>query len=63
MAAVILTFLIAFLGGAGAWLLIGARFSLDAEDAERNDLLNLIAYISAALPIAFGVVFFLLGGR
>jgi hypothetical protein len=63
MAAVVLTILIAFLGGGGAWLLIGARFSLDVEDRQRNDVLNLIAYIAAMLPIAFGFVFFLLGGR
>lgn len=60
MAAVILTLLIAFLFGGGAWLIAGSRFALDSEDRERNDLLNLVAYVAATLPIAFLFVFFLL---
>lgn len=60
MAAVILTLLISFLIGGGTWLLAGTRFALDAEDTERNDLLNLMAYVAATIPIAFLFVFFLL---
>jgi hypothetical protein len=52
--------LISFLIGGGAWLLAGTRFALDAEDTERNDLLNLMAYVAATIPIAFLFVFFLL---
>jgi len=63
MAAAILTVVIAFMCGGGAWLLAGARITLDAEDAERNDLLNLLVYIGVALPIAFVCVFFLLAER
>jgi hypothetical protein len=63
MAAAILTVLIAFLCGGSAWLLAGARLSLDPEDQERNDVLNLIAYIGMMLPLAFLVVFFLLAER
>ncbi len=62
MAAVIMTTLIAFLLGGGVWLLAGSRLSLDAEDRERNDVLNLVGYIAAALPFAFVFVFFALGG-
>lgn len=62
MAAVIMTTLIAFLVGGSIWLLAGARFVMDAADSERNDVLNLIAYVAAALPFAFVFVFFALGG-
>jgi len=60
MAAAILTLLISFLFGGGAWLIAGTRFSIDTEDTERNDLLNLVAYVAATLPVAFLFVFFLL---
>jgi hypothetical protein len=60
MAAVILTLLLAFLCGGGAWLIAGARFNLDAGNRERNDILNLLAYIGASIPVTFVVVFFLL---
>ena len=60
MAAAILTLLLAFLCGGGAWLMAGARFNLDAGDRERNDILNLLAYIGASIPVMFVVVFFLL---
>lgn len=62
MAAVILTIVTAFLCGGGAWLIAGARLDLDGEDSERNDVLNLLAYIGLAAPITFVVVFFLLEG-
>ena len=58
MAAVMLTMVVAFLGGSGAWLALGARLRI-AGDAQRNELLNLLAYIGAALPLAFVLVFYL----
>ena len=60
MAALILTLVLAFLCGGGAWLIAGARLRLDPEDRERNDVLNLLTYIGISLPVAFVVVFFLL---
>jgi hypothetical protein len=59
MAAAILTMVLAFLSGGGSWLLLGPRLPL-ADDVQHNDLLNLLAYTSLALPIAFAVVFYLL---
>ena len=59
MAAAILTLVLAFLVGGGLWLAVGARLRL-AEDAEANQLLNLVAYVLGVLPVAFVVVFFLL---
>lgn len=59
MAAGILTLVIAFLAGGGLWLAVGARLQL-AQDVQTNDLLNLLAYVGGALPIAFGLVFFVL---
>ena len=43
-------------------MLAGSRLSLDAEDHARNDVLNLVGYIAAALPFGFLFVFFVLGG-
>ena len=63
MAAAILTVLIAFLFGGSAWLVAGARLNLDMENQERNDVLNLLAYIGITLPVAFVIVFFLLAER
>ena len=59
MAAAILTLVLAFLVGGGLWLAVGPRLRL-AEAAEANQLLNLVAYVLGALPVAFVVVFFLL---
>lgn len=59
MAAGILTLVGAFLAGGVAWLTIGARFRL-TEDVQTNDLLNLLAYVCGALPVAFALVFFVL---
>lgn len=59
MAAAILTLAIAFLCGGGLWLALGPRLAL-STDAERNQLLNLVAYVSGLLLPAFLVVFFLL---
>ena len=49
----------AFLTGGGLWLALGARLHL-SEDGQTNDLLNLVLYVGAALPVAFVVVFFVL---
>jgi hypothetical protein len=57
MAGGILTLVMAFLAGGVLWLVIGARMPL-AEDLQANDLLNLVAYVGGALPIAFAVVFY-----
>ena len=56
--AVMLTMVVAFLGGSGAWLALGARLRI-AGDPQRNELLNLLAYMGAALPLAFALVFYL----
>ncbi|MEZ5558863.1 MAG: hypothetical protein R3E86_10040 [Pseudomonadales bacterium] len=58
MAAVVLTLILAFVAGGGLWLLLGPRLAL-AEEPERNDVLNLLAYVGALLPPAFVVVLFL----
>ncbi len=59
MAAVILTFVLSFMVGGAIWLLVGAGFALH-EDKERNELLNLIVFIGASLPVVFLIVFFLI---
>ena len=57
MAAVVLTLVIAFMVGGVIWLVAGSRLKL-AEDAPRNEVLNLVALIGLILPFAFLVVFF-----
>ena len=59
MAAGILTVVIAFLGGGGLWLALGPRMQL-AQEEQANDLLNLVAYVGALLPVAFALVLFVL---
>jgi hypothetical protein len=59
MAGVILTLILAFVAGGALWVGIGARLKL-TEDGERNEVLNLLAYVAIALPVAFAVVFYLL---
>jgi ABC-type methionine transport system permease subunit len=59
MAAVILTLVLSLMVGGAIWLLVGAGFSLH-EDKERNELLNLIVFIGASLPVVFLIVFFLI---
>ena len=59
MAAVILTLVLSFVVGGAVWLLVGARFSFH-EDKERNEILNLVAYIGAIMPVAFLIVFYLI---
>ncbi len=59
MAALILTLVISFMSGGALLLTAGARFSLN-EEQERNELLNLLAYVGLLLPAVFLVVFFLI---
>ncbi len=59
MAALILTLVISFMSGGALLLTAGARFSLN-EDQERNELLNLLAYVGLLLPAVFLIVFFLI---
>lgn len=59
MTAVILTMVVALLSGSGVWLVLGPRLRF-TDDAQRNELLNLVAYTGLALPLAFALVFYLL---
>ena len=59
MPALVLSLGSAVILGGSLWLLIGARLKLN-EDAARNDILNVFAYVAALLPICFAVVFFVL---
>ena len=59
MAAVILTLVLSFIGGGVILLAVGARLSLH-EERERNELLNLLAYVGMLLPAVFLFVFFLI---
>lgn len=61
MAAAILTLALAFICGGGLWLALGPRLPL-SEEAEQNEVLNLVIYVGAVLPLAFAVVFFLVEG-
>jgi len=60
MAAAVLTLILAFFAGGGVWLALGPRLALSRE-TEQNEVLNLVAYVGAAVPVAFVIVFFLLG--
>jgi hypothetical protein len=59
MAAAVLTLVLAFFCGGGAWLVLGPRLAL-SQQSEQNDILNLVAYTGMAVPVAFVVVFFVL---
>ena len=59
MAGAILTLVLAFVAGGALWVGIGPRLKL-VEDNERNELLNLLAYVVIALPVVFAVVFYVL---
>jgi len=59
MVAVVLTLVLAFLVGGSLWLLLGPRLRLHEAD-DVNEVLNLVAYVGAALLPVFLVVFFLL---
>ena len=59
MAAAILTLVLSFVSGGAILLAVGARFSLH-EERERNELLNLLAYVGLLLPAVFLIVFFLI---
>jgi hypothetical protein len=59
MVAVVLTLVVSFLVGGTIWLLAGTRLPLN-EDKDVNELLNLVAYVAAALLPVFVLVFFVL---
>lgn len=59
MVAVVLTLVLSFLVGGTIWLLVGARLPLN-EEKEMNEVLNLVAYVAAALAPVFALIFFLL---
>lgn len=59
MVAVVLSLVMAFLVGGSIWLLAGSRLPLN-EDKAVNEVLNLVAYVAAALLPMFGLIFFLL---
>lgn len=61
MAAAVLTFAIAFIGGGGLWLALGPRLALSSQ-TDQNDVWNLVAYVGVTLPLAFLIVFFVLEG-
>lgn len=59
MIAVVLSLVLAFLVGGTVWLAAGSRLALN-PDKDVNEILNLVAYVSAALLPVFLSVFFLL---
>ena len=59
MAATILTLVLSFIAGGAVWLGVGARLKINS-DAQQNDLLNFLSYTLIALPLVFGVVFYLI---
>ena len=61
LAAFILTVITTFLLAAGVWLAVGSRVAFSDEEAV-NDIVNFVFYLGAALPLAFVLVFFGLGG-
>lgn len=60
MAAGILTLVITFVVAGGLWLGLGAKLKL-SDDAQQNDLLNLVTYYAIGLPVVFVVVFTIVG--
>ena len=61
MAVLILTLITSLFIGGALWFVLGSRLKLSTDD-EQNQLLNLIAYMLGALPVAFVLIFFGLGG-
>ena len=59
MVAVVLTLVVSFLAGGTIWLLVGTRLPLN-EDKDVNEVLNLVAYVAAALPPVFVLICFVL---
>ncbi len=57
MVAVVLTLVLSFLAGGTIWLLAGSRLPLN-ENREVNEVLNLVAYVAAALLPVFAAVLF-----
>ena len=59
MAAVLLIFVLSFIVGGGAWLVLGPRFNIK-NDAQQNEVLNFLSYVLIALPWIFVIVFYVL---
>ena len=59
MVAVVLTLVLSFLVGGSVWLMAGSRLPLN-EEKEINEVMNLVAYVAAALAPVFALVFFLI---
>ena len=57
MAGVVLTLTLTVIAAGLFWLAVGSRIRLSA-DARQNDVMNFVAYLAVALPIAFAIVFF-----
>jgi hypothetical protein len=57
MPAVVLTLALTVIAAGIGWLAIGSRLRLSI-DARQNDVLNFVAYVALALPIAFAIVYF-----
>lgn len=59
MAAAILTLVLSFILGGTLWLVAGPRVPL-SEDEERNQVLNLIAFVGIFLPPVFLFLFYVI---
>ena len=57
MAAAILTLVLTVIVAGVAWLALGNRLRLSADERQ-NDIANLATYAAVLLPIAFVIVFF-----
>ena len=57
----ILTLITSTLLAALIWFVIGARLELH-EQQRQNELMNFVAYALGAMPVAFVLIFFGLGG-
>lgn len=57
MAAAILTLVLTAIVAGIAWLLLGSRLQLSADERQ-NDIANLATYAALLLPVAFVIVFF-----
>jgi hypothetical protein len=57
VAAAILTLVLTAIVAGIAWLLLGNRLQLSADERQ-NDIANLATYAAVLLPVAFVIVFF-----
>jgi Na+/H+ antiporter NhaC len=60
VAAAILTLVVTAIVSGAAWLMLGNRLRLSADERQ-NDIANLASYAVVLLPIAFVIVFFAMG--